>query len=272
MLYLIIILLILVIPLMRCIVFNLHYICIYTVKDIFMFFYERAWRKYRYYGIDMYIGMFGHGKTLSMTHKARYIYKRFGGSVRFISNYELKGIPYTPLINFNQLLELAEKPDDKYVGTVVLIDEIENVLNNRNFASFPLSLMHSLTQQRKLHMYCMCSAQRFFMVDKLWRSITTNVYDCNKYWRFQRMKLYDAWDYENGMNPQNVRSLGVRWWFVRDRDFRCYDTTALVSKNMAENFISNEESVVRLGLDAQVNELAVSRPSKKIRRRIKAKK
>lgn len=111
----------------------------------------------------MFIGMFGHGKTLSMTHHAYNIYKRFGDKVRFISNYQLNGIPYIPLTNFNQLVGLGEIEDDPYIGTVVLIDEIENVLSHRNFANFPLALLHTLTQQRKKKVYIMCSAQRFFI-------------------------------------------------------------------------------------------------------------
>ena len=71
-----------------------------------------------------------------MTHRARLIYDQFGDDVRFISNYELKDIPYIPLINFNQLVDLGEQEDD-YKGTIVLIDEVENVLSHRNFANFP---------------------------------------------------------------------------------------------------------------------------------------
>lgn len=162
------------------------------------------------------------------------------------------------LINFNQLVDIGEENDTKdIVGTVVLIDEIENVLSHRNFANFPLELLHMLTQQRKKHVYIMCSAQRFFMVDKLFRSITTNAIDCKKIWRWQNVKYYDAWDYENAVNPQILKPLSNRWWFVRNADYDSYDTESMVQKNTAENFISNEESIVRKGLDASVNADAI---------------
>jgi len=254
-------------PLFRCIVANLHRVGIYSVKDAYNYFKNEDYKSFNYYGIDMFIGMFGHGKTLSMTHQARKIYERFGDNVRFISNYELKGIPYIPLINFNQLVDLGEEDDDVYAGTVVLIDEIENVLSHRNFANFPLELLHMLTQQRKKHVYILCSAQRFFMVDKLFRSITTNVYDCNKYWRFQHMVLFDAWDYEQAMNPQLVKRAGNFWWFVRNEDYDSYDTSCMVKKGMAEDFISNEESIVRKGLDSTVNEEAIRHKSRKSKSR-----
>lgn len=250
-------------PFIRMILRSFHYIYFYGVKDIILYFKERKWEQFNCYGIDMWIGMFGHGKTLSMSHHAEQLYAQYGDSIRFISNYKLNNIPYIPLINFEQLVDLGEEEESPYQGTVVLIDEIENLLSHRNYANFPLELLHMLTQQRKKRVYIMCSAQRFFMVDKLWRSITTNVYDCNKYWRFQHMELYDAWDYENGMNPQLLQRSGNIWWFVRDKDYHAYDTSEMIMKGSAEDFISNDEALVRKGLDAMVNESAIRKPNKK---------
>ena len=79
-----------------------------------MYVYKRKWRDFNCYGIDMFIGMFGHGKTLSMTHYARQLYKRFGDTLLFVSNYKLFGIPYVPLVNFNQLLEIGEDKPKYY--------------------------------------------------------------------------------------------------------------------------------------------------------------
>ncbi len=254
-------------PLVRCFIFNVHNVMFYSVKDIITFFREKQWMSFNYYGIDLFIGMFGHGKTLSMTHKAKQIYEKFGKKVRFISNYELVGIPYIPLVNFEQIVALGEDDNSKYIGTVVLIDEIEDVLSHRNYASFPLPMLHTLTQQRKVKVYMMCSAQRFFMVDKLFRGLATNVIDCHKIWRFQNMKYYDAWDYENAMNAQMIQRKANIWWFVKDGDFDSYDTTQMISKDMASDFISNDEAIVRKGLDAMANLDAVKHPSKSLKRR-----
>lgn len=247
------------VPFVRFFIIHLHLTIPYSVFDVYTFIKEKRWKRFNYFGIDLYIGMFGHGKTLSMTHKALSIYERFGDQVQFISNYHLNDIPYEKLKNFSQLVDLGETDSD-YIGTVVLIDEIENVLNNRNFASFPLALLHMLTQQRKKHVYILCSAQRFFMVDKLFRSITTNVIECDKFWRYQRMRIYDAWDYENAMNPKLVQSKGSIWWFVRNKDFNAYDTEQMISKSAAEEFISNQESLDRKGFEPS-NIQAVNRTS-----------
>ena len=250
-------------PLVRVIIRNLHLVGIYSFLDFVEYIKFRRWDDFTLYGIDMFIGMFGHGKTLSMTHRARLIYKKYGDRVRFISNYKLTDIPYIPLINFNQLVDIGEEESSDYIGTVVLIDEVENVLSHRNYANFPLALLHTLTQQRKKRVYILCSAQRFFMVDKIFRSITTNVINCNKFWRFQHCEVYDAWDLEQSMNYSNIRRKQNLWWFIKNQDFNSYDTSEMVKKSTAEDFISNDETLVRKGLDSMANNDAIIHKSKK---------
>lgn len=308
-------------PLIRCFILNLPRSPFYMLADIISYVVHKKWKKFNEYGIHMYIGMFGHGKTLSMTHRARKLYKRFGNSVLFVSNYSLFDIPYVPLKNFNQLMELGEeKPEHysyrEYIGgsvpswyydengdilpeyidyekrcygeddneyimvkmikrwhyqaTVVLIDEIQSVLSHRNFANFPLELLNVLTQQRKKRVFIMCSAQRYFMVDKIFRGITTFVIDCNKLWRYQGSIYYDAWDYENAMNPQLVAPRKRRYFFVTNKDFRSYSTEQMISRTMSEDFLSNDEKLARLGLDNVVNEAAIKKPSRRLLRQRKA--
>lgn len=253
--------------LFRCIVFNLHNVGIYTVIDLYRYFRYKEYKKFNEFGITMFCGMFGKGKTLSMVNKANSLYDRYGDSLVFYSNFKLNGIPYIPLVNFNQLVDLGKDMPDSVQGYVVLIDEISSVLSHRNFANFPLELIGLLCQQRKRHVVIYCSAQRYFMVDKIFRSITNYVVDCSKHWRFIHNVYYDAWDYENAMNTLLVRRLDHLWWFAKDRLFDSYDTSEMISKTSAKDFISNEEAIVRKGLDAQVNLDAVKKPSKVLKKR-----
>lgn len=251
-------------PLLRCIVRNLGNIYFFGLKDIILYFKEKKWEDVNIgAGITCWIGMFGHGKSLSMCKRCQTIYDQYGDRVRFISNIHLKHIPYIELTNFNQIVKIADDPDYSYEATVVVIDEIEALLSHRNFANFPLSLLNCLMQQRKLKLRIFCTCQRWFTVDKIWRSITTDIYDCNKYWRFQHMVKYDAWDYENAMNFTSIRPIQNIWWFVKNRDYDTYDTSEMVSRQSSEDFLSNEESIVRTGLDNMANPDAVKRPKKK---------
>ena len=82
------------------------------------------------------------------------------------------------------------------------------------------------------------------------------------------MKLYDAWDYENGINPQLLQAQANIWWFVKNRDYDSYDTSQMIQKGDAEKFISNDEVLVRRGLDLMMNEDAIQKPNKKRNRKI----
>lgn len=244
-------------PFFRTLIKSLPYAAYYLAVDLYKYIKEKRWEIFGKYGIDMFIGMFGAGKTLTMTHQATLLYKKYGDDLRFISNYHLTGIPYIPLENFHQLLDLGTMENDDKVGTVVLIDEISTVLSHRNFANFPLELLSVLLQQRKRHVYIMCTAQRFFMVDKIWRSITTRAIDCRKHWRFSNLKYYDAWDYEQAINSNVLKAFGNRWYFVHNRDYEAYDTEEMISKQSADDFISNEEAIVRKGLDCMTSTVDV---------------
>lgn len=277
---------------LRCFLCHPVSVLKYAAIDTYRAFRNRKNQTFDEYGIDMFIGMFGKGKTLTMTHRVRELYFKFGDKIRIVSNYELKGIPYTPLINFNQLLEFGgvsdtdveeavsgaeDDPDDvydlpelvpdqdddeiffnpdvfddsdDYIGTIVCIDEVSSILSNRKYADFPLELLGLLCQPRKKRVYIMCTAQRFFMVDKLFRSLTTNVYDCNKIWRLAGYRVFDAWEYEQATTSTLLSPIGAGCWFVEDDDYACYSTEELVTKNKASDFISNDEAAVRKGMDA----------------------
>ena len=244
-------------PLFRIIVRNLYIIPVYALLD---FIYNIKHRKECFpfpTGISIFVGMFGTGKTLSMTHRALNLYKACNGKIRIISNYHINDIPYIPLVNFNQICELENDPESEIYGTLVLIDEVEHLLSHRNYSNFPLSMISVLCQQRKCKVAIWSTAQRYMMVDKLFRSITTDVIDCKKYWRFCRLVYYDAWEMENAVNYESVKPRGRIWWFVKNQDYNSYDTMALIRKESAADFISNDEAIKNKGLDMIRNNVNV---------------
>lgn len=239
------------VPVFRICIKNLHKVFYYFFLDTIDFFKNQRWKYGKgLFGIDIFVGMFGTGKTLSMVHRARMIYRIYGDKVRILSNIDLVDIPYIPLINFNQIVQLQED-NDNFNLTLVLIDEIEHVLSHRNYANFPLAMLATITQSRKIKppVYILCTAQRFFMVDKLFRSLCTNVIDCSKSWRFAKNIVYDAWDLETKSSFGSINAKSVHYWFVSDHDYNSYNTLDLVSGSSADDFISNDEALIRKGAE-----------------------
>lgn len=258
-------------PLLRCIIFNLHNIAIYSIRDLWEYFKFKKWEDFNYYGIDMAIGYFGQGKTCWAVRRIKNLYKKYGDSIVIYSNIRLIGIPYIPLVNFNQLVDLQGEPKDDRKGTVVFVDEVSNLLSHRNFSSFPLELLGILTQPRKCNVYMLATCQRWFMVDKIFRSLVRNCYNLHKHWRFHHSEVYDAWEYEQAVNPRLVTRLANYWHFITNDIFDSYDTKEQIESYKASDFISNEEAIVRKGLDSSIvsNELGVQKPSRRLKKIIK---
>lgn len=266
--------LLLMFPKLQCFVTHIGQSFYYFVNDTYDYFKFQKWKQWQdsYSGIFCFIGMFGRGKTLSMTKYAVDIYnkyKRYGLEVRIVSNYEIKSVPYIPLVNFEQIVELgnlAVAGKDTCVGTIVCIDEIEMLFSHRKFASFPIEVLSSVCQSRKAHIMMLTSAQRWKMQDAAIRDITYYAINCSKFWRFQQNDWYDAWDLENSSDPRQVKPLKRRAWFVFNKYFKSYDTSKLISREDMKNFISNDEVLQRRYANSLVDPEAIKHPSRSLRK------
>ena len=136
----------------RLIVDNPFQFLKYFPIDIFNYF-----RKYKFIPkkpfINVYCGLFGQGKTLSMVHDVIQFYNVYNDKIvyddRFnkyvkqkvfvLSNVHINGIKYRKLTSLNQIVNIAKwrHVTDKKHGvrtiTICAIDEASVQLNSRNF-------------------------------------------------------------------------------------------------------------------------------------------
>lgn len=274
-------------PTLRCALLHVFALAGYGVKDFFLYFRRRQYNLCPSGELVAYTGLFGKGKTLSAVHKVVSAYHRYDGKkvwcprrnrfvtqrVKVISNVALS-IPYEDFISLEQIVLAAERnqeQDDKnhtLTVTLVLGDEFSVQMNSRNFKTNidPLFLNTILTC-RHYYISLYYTAQRFSHVDALLRQVTSYVIDCDKLWRFQRLKLYDAWEMENAANTRLLTPFSRRCWFVREKDYRAYNTLACVGnlkKSMKDGDMMSEEEILKLQQNPQeVNMEGVSHPSKR---------
>lgn len=277
-------------PTLRCALSHPVQLLRYGVGDLYRFLRFERWNECRSGELVAYVGLFGKGKTLSAVHKVVSLYQRYHGKavydrergiwveqrIRVLSNVALK-IPYDELISLQQVVRCAEQNGDydrehnTLTVTLVLGDEFSVQMNSRNFKSNidPLFL-NTLLTCRHYHISLYYTAQRFCHVDALLRQVTSYVVDCDKFWRFQRQRLYDAWELENAANAQLLTPISRRCWFVRDRDYAAYDTLACVG-NLQKSFragdmLSEEEILALRRNEQQANMEGVVKPSRSWRR------
>lgn len=258
-----------------CLIGNLLPAVFYVCKDTFLYFKHKKRRLVKTGEIIGFIGLFGRGKTLSAVHKVCSIYRAKNGLrvycprrkkwvtqvVHIVSNVHLVNIPYEKLESLEQVVlstdTVRDQDDinDTLTVTLVLIDEAGSELNSRAFRSNidPL-LLNSILTCRHWNISIFYTAQRFGHVDALMRQVTSYVLSCEKLWRFQFQRKYDAWELEQASSPANVACKAILCWFVKDKDYKAYDTFECVDKlkkDMKEGQMMSMKEILalRVGTD-----------------------
>ncbi len=280
-------------PTFRCAVFNPIGITYYTPIDIYNYF------KYKIYNnpddckLICYQGTFGKGKTLSAVHYIVGQYKRYNNIqvwdsergkfvtqlVKVVSNVELN-IPYEKLKSLEQIVKITDSinnvdnENNTLTRTYVLLDEASVELNSREFKkNINPKFLSSLLTARHYHFGTFVyTSQRFHLVDKLLRDVTTYVYDCNKLWRFQRLNIYNAWEMENATDVTILQPLRKTCWFVKNKDYASYNTYAVVEelkKDFNSGNMMTDEEILNLQVSNISNDNVINTSKKYDRKKKK---
>lgn len=272
---------------------HLFHTIYYGVVDSFYYIYHKKYNNAPTGFIDMYTGLFGRGKTLSMVHYIVQYYNRYNNKtvwddaskkfvkqyVNVLSNVDLK-IPYKQFISMEQVVEIADQQQhrEKELGCHIInlacIDECSTQLNSRSFkTNFSTPLLNSLLCCRHFRMAFCLSSQKYSHVDKLMRDVTSRVIECNKIWRLQCQSVYDPDDLENAGSMVQLRPLKHQGFFVKNSDYAAYDTLAVV-KNMIKDYEKGEmlsdAEILELQGETEKSEGNIRRPSRKLKKRLKA--
>lgn len=247
----------------RLILSNLHHIIYYAPKDIIKYIIEKRWKLWNGFGIRMYCGYFGSGKSMLASKYVCDMYDRYKNSptpLTIISNIPLR-VPYIQLSNYQQITDVTE-------NTIIFIDECNTLFNARSWKDFPIELVYQLCQNRKKHILLLMTAPRFHLVDKSIRDVTQFVYQCrHPFWRFHFVSVFDGWDWENAPNINLLRPLERYGIFALDSFYNNYDSFAVIDNVKKEEFLSKEEILSnRQGLVYQAEVIQNKHINKKLRK------
>ena len=223
----------------------------YLAIDTWRYFHDKKYDKYEAGLLNCYFAHFGGGKTLSLVHYVRILFARYNNKliydrqrkkwvlqkIHIISNVHLKGVPYEELCSLSQVVCCAwkNKKIDEERGTrtcvIVLLDEASSELNSRNFKSnIDANFLNTLITSRHFNMSLFYTSQKFKLVDALLRSVTQRCIWCDKRRRIMVQHFFDADEMEYASNPQLVKPLVRKGFFITDKDFDTYDTLATVER------------------------------------------
>lgn len=219
------------------------------------YFYDRL--VYRYYskqklfygwGIHLFTGKFGAGKTSLMVIKAYELCKKYP-QLHILTNLQLTNFPeHTKIMHLKCVDDILQAPEN----TLVLIDEIGTIFNSRDFMSgkksVPKSLFQHLCQCRHRRLMIMGTVQRFLLLDKQIRDISATVTECRCSFKhpFSRMLtgvVYDIDEYEAlTQNPLYIPRSMDSYVFIQSEKYRhLYDTAEMVSGMLEMEYLSDDE-------------------------------
>lgn len=217
-------------------------------KDFVNFIKSKGWGQFNYWGLHLFVGRFGSGKTISAVRRAYNICKSHKG-VTVLTNLTLAGFPedttIIKLVNSKQILDLPDK-------SIVLIDEIGSIFNSRDFASskqsVPKPVYQLILQCRHRRIILLGTVQRWNLLDKQLRDIADTVTECRSYFsdpfaRYTTCIEYDAWQYSKWFdNPLLPIKHTDYYAFVQTDDLRSkYDTIEMVDNMLTADYIPDDQ-------------------------------
>lgn len=222
-----------------------------SIIDVFKYFKYKKYNNYNGFGqLNIFCGLFGKGKSLSMVKYLDDIYKHYNNldvwnnekkvfekqTITILTNLELY-IPHLKLYQMSDILKYIEdKSRSQSNILIVAIDEMSTQLNSRDFKNnFNNDLLNLLLTCRHYKIEIVGTSQRFNHVDALVRQVTSNVIEVNKIWRGLIWRYYDAYALENCNNPLTIQPKFIKTHFVLNKHYALYNTLAVV-ENFKDNF------------------------------------
>lgn len=220
--------------------------------DIYRFFSQP--RKVHLYGIWLFCGLYGQGKTMALTEYLTRMREKYGDKIYISTNYGFLGEDF-PLNSWQDLLIDRDKP------IIFGYDEIQNEFNSRDYSNFPYEFIRLLTQNRKGHgKQIVGTAQRFTRVDKVIRELCSHVIECKtRFGRWTITKRYDVEDYEEYLHQIDVMKKKKvpkrRYSFIQTDSLRnAYDSYKMLDSARSKEYISaQEKSLMNLDFNVKVN-------------------
>ena len=251
-------------------IFKFPKFLIYFLYDFFKYKYLNQNKLFYGWGIHLFIGRFGSGKTASAV---RYVYQQClkYPQLSVLTNIKLVNFPqHTKVLSLKTSEDILNAPEN----CIVLIDEIGTIFNSRDFSSgkksVPKELFQHLCQCRKRRMQIIGTVQKYNLLDKQIRDISADLTVCkaslkHPFSRFIRMYKYDVDDYEMYLNNRMYKPklLSSSVYVQTNKLRKLYDTSELVNNMLSQEYLTDKEILDNRGVINAVNNVPVSRKERR---------
>lgn len=199
-------------------------------------------RKFDLYGLTIFCGRQGGGKTMSMVEYLNRMKDKFP-NCKIVTNFNYirQDIPF---VDWRQFTEVRNGLD----GVIFAIDELQNEYNSNNWQDFPEELLSTVTMQRKQRIKIVATSQVFTRVVKQLREQCYEVVECKTILgRWTKQKCFDADDYNaivDNLTPERKFKTRKKWKysFIQSNNIRAlFDSYAVVDSIKNKEYIKRNE-------------------------------
>lgn len=188
-------------------------------------------KKFSEFGLTMFCGRQGAGKTSGMVWYLETMRKRYP-KAKIVTNIDYVHQDQ-PFLSWEDLINIRNGED----GVIFAIDELQNHYSSLDWKDFPEYLLSEITQQRKQRVKIIASSQVFTRVVKQLREQTFEVVECRTLlgrWTFLKAFYADDYNYyADHPDPDKKRKMRKVWRasFIQSDKFRTlFDTYAKVQR------------------------------------------
>lgn len=228
-------------------------------KDVYVAFYrflcdllEKIIKKnkdrvFDMYGVYLFCGRVGTGKTISMVRRARIIKRRFP-HVKILANFHCD-IADDIITDWQQIYD-TENIDDNGVnqGVLFLFDEIHLTFDSQSWKDAPANLLEYISLQRHFHKCIFGSAQVWTRVNKVIREQSDWVVECKSYFGTRLIRNIQFSQEEYNING-DLKGSGFRkrhWksnkcFYASDELRGLYDTDEVIGGLTIQRGVSRAE-------------------------------
>lgn len=225
------------------------------------------------WGIHLYTGKFGTGKTSTLVSIAYDLCVKYP-QLSVLTNINIQNFPETTnILHLETATDILNAPEN----CLVIIDEIGTIFNSRDFSggkrAVPKPLFQHLCQCRKRKMMILATVQRFNLLDKQIRDITATVSTCkaifkHPYTRMIRIKTYDIEEFEAYTENKSYkpRKLSGQVRIQSNQSRMLYDTSQLVDNMLGKEYLSDSEILANRGVDITSDVVLDKKQTRKLRK------
>ena len=197
-------------------------------------------REFDQYGITLFVGDQGSGKSMAMTEELERLRVQFPKAL-IVTNYGYIH-EHKQFNDWNDFFDIRNGVE----GVIFAIDEIQNEFHSKAWKNFPEELLGEITQQRKQKVKIFATAQVWEDVVVQLRRQTLFVAECSTLAkRWTRVRCYKRSDYDRLKNTVSGREKIVKVYsrsFIQNDYIRSlYDTEKKIERLSRTRFQSKAE-------------------------------